>query len=111
LAARPQAVLCDSLVAVTRQYAQLVSELAQTTRRMEDSIKRLQPRRQGGGAVADGSEPGAPTDSDKIFAQLRLDAHAYRAQAGVLLPEASWPAALDEVMEQVDRATVQRPAE
>ncbi|KAJ1619277.1 oligomeric golgi complex component, COG2-domain-containing protein [Pavlovales sp. CCMP2436] len=102
-----RAVLDESLVLVAQRYAQLVSELAQTTLRTESSMKRLQPRRHAGAAAEGGVETGAPSDSDKIFAQLRLDAASFRAQVAALLPEERWPRALADALQLVDLATVQ----
>jgi hypothetical protein len=102
--ASPQAILEAALSAVAMRYAQLVAELAQTTLRTESSIKRLQPRRQAGAASETG-ETGAPSDSDKIFAQLRLDAASFRTQAAGLVAEHSWPSALADVFHQLDLVT------
>jgi hypothetical protein len=63
-----------------------------------------QGRRQAG-AAAEAAEPGAPSDSDKIFAQLRLDAACFRAQAAGLVAEQSWPSALADVLHQLDVVT------
>lgn len=106
-AADKQAVLEACLGAVGAHYARLVAELAQTTLRTESSIKRLQPRRQQGAAAEGGEAGSAPSDSDKIFAQLRIDAASFRAQAARLVPEPSWPAALADALHQLDLSTVQ----
>lgn len=94
-----------ALASVAVRYAQLVAELAQTTLRTESSIKRLQPRRQTGAAPDAAAESGAPSDSDKIFAQLRLDAASFRTQSAGLIAEHNWPRALADVFHQLDVVT------
>ena len=101
-----QAVLEDALAAVAARYAQLVAELVQTTHRTESSIKRLQPRRQPGAGAEGGDGAGGPSDSAKIFAQLRIDAGCFREQVTLLLVESSWPSPLSDALHRLDLATV-----